>query len=397
MIGFIDFNKILNNKFKPFFLFPLIFLLSGIYDPIVSSDLSKETKEVSKINPDYLDYLPESEYIISSGDTLNIYVSDEYPELNTKAAVDGEGTIYMPILGRIYVDNLSVNELTSLIDKALLDHIKYPSVVISMAGYRPVRIYIEGEVDSPGLYSLPGALNLKTVELDPFEKKLSPNSLVPLPSKMPQTTDSSAYYFPTVFDAIQKAGGITRFSDLSNIKVIRKNIISDGAGQKIATLNFREVFESGKNTQNIRIYDSDIIRIEKTTKPNDDILKKAVMSNLNSKFVNVFVVGRVKKPGTIVMPRMGSLNDAIDFTGSKVFKGKIKFIRFNGDGSIDKRLFAYRRRSERGSYNNPLLKNGDFIIVGESLLSTTSDMISEISSPFRGLVSTYGLIKAIQN
>ena len=37
--------------------------------------------------------------------------------------------------------------------------------------------------------------------------------------------------FPTVFDAIKSAGGITTYSDLSSIEIIRKNSISNGGGK----------------------------------------------------------------------------------------------------------------------------------------------------------------------
>ena len=38
-------------------------------------------------------------------------------------------------------------------------------------------------------------------------------------------------FFPTVFDAIRSSGGITQFSDLTSIRVIRKNNLSDGGGK----------------------------------------------------------------------------------------------------------------------------------------------------------------------
>ena len=37
-------------------------------------------------------------------------------------------------------------------------------------------------------------------------------------------------YFPTLFDAIQNSGGINEYSDLSSIKIIRKNSLSKGGG-----------------------------------------------------------------------------------------------------------------------------------------------------------------------
>ena len=81
--------------------------------------------------------------------------------------------------------------------------------------------------------------------------------------------------------------------------------------------------------------------------------------------------------------------------GAKIVKGPVTFFRLNNDGSIDSRKFSFRKRSKRGSYSNPYLREGDLIIVGESFLSTSNQVITEFTSPFVGIFSTYGLIKAI--
>ena len=63
------------------------------------------------------------------------------------------------------------------------------------------------------------------------------------------------------------------------------------------------------------------------------------------------------------------LSDAIDMAGgTKALKGPIRFVRFNNDGTVDKRKFSYRPSAKRGSYKNPKLRNGDLIVVGTSLL-----------------------------
>ena len=76
-------------------------------------------------------------------------------------------------------------------------------------------------------------------------------------------------------------------------------------------------------------------------------LSKAIQSNLNPKFINVFVSGRVKNPGPIKLTKSSTLNDAIDIAGgSKVLKGKTRFVRFLNDGQIDTRKFKYSKRNK---------------------------------------------------
>ena len=81
--------------------------------------------------------------------------------------------------------------------------------------------------------------------------------------------------------------------------------------------------------------------------------------------------------------------------GAKFIKGPVTLMRFNNDRSIDKRKFAYRKRKRKGSYENPNLRDGDFIFVGDNALTTLNEIINEVTSPFIGLFSSYGPIKAI--
>lgn len=96
------------------------------------------------------------------------------------------------------------------------------------------------------------------------------------------------------------------------------------------------------------------------------------------------------------MRKLSSLNDAVALSGgTKVIKGPVKFIRFNNDGSVDKRKFNLNNSAKRGSYNNPYLSNGDVIFVGDGLFASTTEVLSEVTSPFQSILSIVGLIKLI--
>ena len=90
------------------------------------------------------------------------------------------------------------------------------------------------------------------------------------------------------------------------------------------------------------------------------------------------------------------LNEALEIGGgTKVIKGKLVFIRYKTDGSIDRRKFSIKRSSSRGSYKNPYLKNGDFIHLEKGALTATNEVLQDITSPLEGIFSTYGLYKII--
>ncbi len=348
---------------------------------------SSQINTNKKLSIEYLDNLPSNDYKVGPGDTLNINISRDL-ELSTIATIEGEGTIYLPKLERVYVNGLTINELNALLNEAYLKFIKYPKVQTVITQYRPIKVFVEGEVVSPGIKILEGSFSLNA-NTQNFENNLNAFSN--------SSSSQIKNFFPTVFDAIRASGGITKDSNLKNIRIIRKNNISSGSGKITTTLNFEDVLIMGENTQNIRIYDSDIIRVQRSNEPNNINLTKAILSNLNPKFINVFVTGRVNRPGDQTVSRVSVLSDAIDMAGgAKVLKGPVTFIRFRPDGSIDKRKFRLTK-NKRGKFNNPHLIEGDLIIVGDNLLTSTSEVIQEFTSPFIGIFSTYGLIKAISN
>tara|TARA_Y100001978_G_scaffold164075_1_gene150988 strand:- start:1330 stop:2073 length:744 start_codon:yes stop_codon:yes gene_type:complete len=242
-----------------------------------------------------------------------------------------------------------------------------------------------------GSYSLNNFRNdaITSIEDTNFEKEYANsngNNLIDSP------------FFPTVFDAIRSSGGITQFSDLKSIQIIRKNNISNGGGSIQTTINFQKVLLTGDNSQNIRIYDGDIINVKKSNQSNLKNLQKSISSRLSPRFLTVFVTGRVNRPGNTTIAKASTLVDAIDIAGgTKVLKGPVTFLRFNNNGTIINRKFSFRRGSKKGSYSNPYLRNGDLIIVGDSLLTSTNQVINEFTSPFIGIFSTYGLIKAISD
>ena len=382
---------------KKNFLVASIFFLTTGFIGNNSSSIALDKNEVNKIdlNPSYLEKLPSNDYILGSGDQINIIVSRDYPELTSNVFIDGEGTIYLPLLNRVYVSGLTLNELNLTLNKAFSKFVKFPSVEVSILRYRPIRVFVKGEVENPGFVTLQGSFSINRSPEIPFNLNRSENIFDGNINSLPNLK-KSVFYFPTVFDALRASGGITSFSDLSNIQVIRKNNLSNGSGQIQTTLNFEELLKTGNNSQNIRIYDSDIIKVRKTNNPDNIILRKAVVSNLNPKYINVFVTGRVNNPGNTLVSRASTLNDAIDIAGgAKVIKGPVTFLRFNNDGMIDKRRFALRKNAKRGSYKNPYLRSGDLVVVDESTMSTLNTIIREFTTPFIGIYSTYGVVKAL--
>ena len=132
-------------------------------------------------------------------------------------------------------------------------------------------------------------------------------------------------------------------------------------------LNFLSMILEGDESQNIRLYDGDTLKIKKSPVIMREQLIKAGQSNLTSDFMKVYVTGRVNIPGDITIPQGTSLNQAIAVAGGvKWLRGKISFIRFNNEGSIDRKIFAYQPGAAANTESNPILMSGDLIRVEDT-------------------------------
>ena len=330
-------------------------------------------------------------YILGPGDGLQIELLD-LPELSGNFRIGPDGSLYLPRLRALYAEGLTVEELRNFLREQFKTYVRDPEVFIRPVSYRPVRVYVGGEVKRPGYYTLTGVQS--TAVADNTSLPVVDSRSAGLQENSAQNTiaseSSSAALFPTVFDAIRSAQGITPYSDLTQVQVIRKRADGLGGGRMRTSLNFLSLITEGNESQNIRLLDGDTIRIGKSQIVLRDQLLKAGQSNLSPQFMEVFVTGRVNIPGGVKIPQGSSLNQAISLAGgAKLLRGKVEFVRFNREGTIDRRIFAYKPGAAADAPNNPILAAGDLIRVNESILSGSVNVLKEITSPFIGIYSIY--------
>ncbi len=386
------FFRRLKISFFSLIIFPALFFFD-------TNKAYSDNSEFPSVN--YLNKSPEDEYILGEGDVIKVIIQRNYPNLNGTYTIDSNGYVYLPKLERVFISGLTTNELKNILQEKYKEIFNFPKIEIDIIRYRPIKIYIDGEVTDPGRYTLYFSRSTLEIEDNLYtnEAQYSTdliNQELGLPERVKPIIDNAesrnyqTIFFPTLFDAIQKAGGLTTNSDLSNVEIIRKDSLSNGGGKKKATINFLEYLTEGNELVNVRVFDGDRVKIQRSETPTLNQLSKAVKSNLNPKFIKVFVRGRVDEPGLITVNKQSTLTDAVESAGgAKFVKGKVKFIRFNNDGTIEKRKFAYRARSKDGSYKNPFLRNGDLIIVGKSPINIANEIITDITGPMIGIYSTY--------
>jgi len=369
------------NKIIGFFF---IFLTLNIqrYESILASNLLSNNfkKQSTQINSNN-DLI--SEYLLGPGDGFYLeFIGLEI--FSNKYIVDRDGNVFFPEIGKIKVNGLTIKELRKILEVEFENFINNPEIYISLIKYRPVYFTINGEVQSPGLYSL----NYELEEVNSFNKNNSDSifgnnitkPIIPTPSKIPR-----------LFDAIQLGNGFTEFANLTEINVIRENSKSQGGGKISRQINLVSLLEKGDMSQNIILQDGDNINIKKDPNPIIEQLNTIYRSNVTPPFIKVFVNGNVVRPGLVELNKGSTLIEAIAASGGqKNNTGKVEFIRLKSNEKADKRIFNYKSNSKKGSKENPILYNGDIIYLRKNILGKTTSAIEEISNP---LFSGYGLIK----
>ena len=122
-------------------------------------------------------------------------------------------------------------------------------------------------------------------------------------------------YFSANFDAIRSAQRITPFTNLSKVQVTRRQPASSGGGRIRTNLNFLSLITNGDESQNIRLFDGDVVSVAKSPEVLREQLLKAGQTNLTPQFMQVYVSGRVKNPGAVTLPQGSSLVQAVDLAG----------------------------------------------------------------------------------
>jgi polysaccharide export outer membrane protein len=344
-------------------------------------------------------------YILGPGDSLQVELLG-IPELSGTFSVGPDGTIYLPRLRALFVDGLTVEELRYFLTQQFKSYVKNPLLYVRPVGYRPIRIYVGGEVRRPGFYTLRG-LDRASAMMQQIQQEVSQNlnqaeitqGLSPtrirseeLADPLSSIPDTDKQVFPTVFDAIRAAQGIGPFSDLAKVQVTRKQPLSAGGGRIRTNLDFISLITEGDESQNIRLFDGDVVSIGKSTVVLRDQLIRAGNTNLSPQFINVFVSGRVRTPGAVTLQQGTSLNQAISVAGGvKLLRGKVEFLRLLSDGTSDRRIFSYSPDSPSSSFSNPILTAGDIIRVNESPLSASIGVLNEVATPILGVYSIYAL------
>ena len=275
-------------------------------------------------------------YGIESGDILSIVVWD-HPELSGAAAgagadpapgaatpgagfvVDHEGMVQFPYAGRLKVAGLTEDQARNLLTTKLAHYIRKPKVTLRVQSYRSKRVYIDGEVRTPGLQAI---------------------NDVPM----------------TLLEALNRAGGMLPTADQSQIALTR--------GGDTYRINLPQMVQKGVNPATIMLATGDVVR---------------VMSRDESK---VFVSGEVNTPKALTMHNGRlTLNEALGETGGinplSGDSGQVYVIRKSATEPIVYRLDA-RQQGALAMAEGFELHPKDVVYVASTALANWHRTISQI-------------------
>jgi polysaccharide biosynthesis/export protein len=245
---------------------------TGTLVEITRDLVTKEAAEQPKSIPADVEKLfaKPTPYEIGPGDILTVVVWD-HPELNLPASggggdgpsgassvapgytVDNDGFIQYAYIGPMKVAGLSEMGVRDELAQKLAKYVRQPQVTVRIQTYRSKRVYLDGEVKTPGVEVL---------------------------NDRPMTLP----------EAINRAGGFTSNADRSQVAVTRED--------STVVVDMPEMIRKGFNPDRIILRDGDLVR---------------VFAQADSK---VFVVGEVERPGGVMFNNGHmTLNEALGNAG----------------------------------------------------------------------------------
>lgn len=241
-----------------------------------------------------------SDYIIGPGDNITIYLWGRVDK-EIKLTFDREGKVFVPQVGEIIGWGLSVEEFTKLAKKKFRKVYTDFELTVSLGKIRSLQIYVTGEVNRPGAYSVSSltsilnalflaggpngngtlrAIQLKRngkliVEMDLYELLLEGNSstniklhagdVIFVPTAGPQIAIRGEIKRPAIYeikgdervqDLLRLAGSPTPEAYLERLMLER---VVDNDRWQVIDLNLKD--QDKQLESNIALYDGDKITV----------------------------------------------------------------------------------------------------------------------------------------
>src|ERR1700730_12598362 len=220
---------------------------------------------------------PSPDYVVGAQDILTITSYDQ-ADLSGKFTVEADGSFAYPMIGRVQAGGMTLRQVEAQVKKQLKDEgfFNNPQITVSMEQYKSQKIFVVGEVRTPGSYPLSGDMNL--VE-----------ALARAGSTLPTASGEVVIVHPT--------GG----------HVSGPVLPSQENADNVIRIDIREL-QSGSISQNTALRDGDTIFVPRAE--------------------SVYVFGQVKNPGAYALQQKNTtVLQALSLAGGVTDRGSTARIR----------------------------------------------------------------------
>ena len=159
-----------------------------------------------------------NDYRLAAGDKLRIEVYKD-AQLSQALQVRPDGKVTLPLVGDVVAAGRTPTELRDAISSALTEYMEKPTVTVIVTETMPQMVFVTGEVNKPGQFTLGGG---------------SMN----------------------ILQALAMAGGLTDFANRKDIRVLRKG----PAGMQTLKFNYKEALDSSREPLQLRAGDTVVVK-----------------------------------------------------------------------------------------------------------------------------------------
>jgi polysaccharide export outer membrane protein len=274
-----------------------------------------------------------------------------------------------------------MDEARTRITRGYATILRRPIVNLDLLQARPVRVSVSGEVQRPGLYSIGQG---------------GTNQLASSGTGGSATAIQSAGW-PTLVDAVQRAGGLTAYGNLRRVTIQRR---SGDASSPVRTIqyDFMKVLETGEPTENPLLYDGDSVLIPRAEQLTETELLKVASSTFAPDTISVNVVGEVERPGAQAIKANSPLSQALLSAGGltrRASAGSVQLLRLEPNGTIRQATVAYNPTAPMGTSQNPPLQQGDVVVVDRHGWAKANDSLRSGLEPITPLINAGSLFRLL--
>lgn len=288
-------------------------------------------------------------YRLGPGDAIAVSVL-RFPDLAFQTAIDLEGNITAPLLGRIPLAGLTLEEAQERLRVGLNRFVIDPVVSVALIGVRPVQVTITGEVFRPGFYPL------------------NP---------------------PFVSTAILASGGTSQQADLRDVRVRR--VLNDGTVIE-RSIDLFTPLRNADTLPDLRLQNGDAVIVKALDTDDLNYDRSLVASStLAQQQIRIQVLSYAGGGvGGIVLPNGSRLLDALaairvnpDNTNFR----QIALIRFDPErGQAVTRLLNAKDALLGNPAEDPMLQDNDVVVVGRNLVARITYALNTFTQPFRDVL-----------